>query len=69
MRVGHQRIIAPSPSAHTDLKQWWELFQNDNELYHSHKRVYMDRILSLAERAIPGLRDAAGFILAGRHYI
>jgi len=52
-------------SAHTDLDAWWDLFEQDRLAYEALKRDYTDRVLAVAETALPGLRDAATLILPG----
>lgn len=52
-------------SAHTRPAPWWELHRTDRAAYEARKAEYATRILDLAERAIPGLRDAAEFVLTG----
>jgi C-3',4' desaturase CrtD len=52
-------------STHTDLKPWWQLYLQDKHSYDLKKQIYIDRVLSNAERVIPGIRDAADLILPG----
>jgi phytoene dehydrogenase-like protein len=52
-------------SAHTDLSCWWDLYQRDRAGYEALKRTTADRLLSMAETAIPGLREAADLLLPG----
>lgn len=52
-------------STHTQLAPWWQLFENDREAYEQRKQAYADKILAQAEKAIPGLRQAADLVLPG----
>ncbi len=52
-------------SAHTRPDAWWELYRADREAYEARRAEYAARILAAAETAIPGLRDAAEFVLTG----
>ena len=52
-------------STHTDLGPWWELYENDRPGYEARKTAYLERILAAAERALPGLREAADLVLPG----
>lgn len=52
-------------STHTALGPWWELFENDRAAYEARKDAYTGQMLAAAERALPGLRDSARFVLPG----
>lgn len=52
-------------STHTRLPEWWRLFESDPEGYQARQAAYTDRLLAVAERALPGLRQAAGLVLPG----
>lgn len=52
-------------STHTSLDVWWELFVKDRSAYQSLVEQYTQRLISAAEIAIPGLRQAANLILPG----
>ncbi len=52
-------------STHTRLAPWWELFAHDRSAYEARKHEYAARLLAAAERALPGLRDAATLVLPG----
>ena len=52
-------------STHTVLAPWWDLHEHDREAYERCKEVYAERVLSAAEVALPGLRDAADLVLPG----
>lgn len=58
-----QRVL--TLSTHTNLDQWWDLVENDHPAYEKRKAAYVDRMLSAAEVALPGLREAAHLILPG----
>ncbi len=52
-------------STHTNLAQWWELYQNDRPVYERRKEIYTTQLLTAAERAIPGLQGAADLVMSG----
>jgi phytoene dehydrogenase-like protein len=52
-------------STHTELGPWWDLFENDRDAYEARKDAYTAQMLAAAEQALPGLRDAARFVLPG----
>lgn len=52
-------------SSHTNLDDWWHLFENDRPAYEARKAAYVARLLAAAETALPGLVDAASLILPG----
>ncbi len=52
-------------STHTELGPWWDLFENDRDAYEARKDAYTAQMLAAAEQALPGLRDAARFMLPG----
>jgi phytoene dehydrogenase-like protein len=52
-------------STHTELDPWWELFENDRQAYESRVGEYTVKLLTAAELALPGLREAAGLVLPG----
>jgi C-3',4' desaturase CrtD len=56
---------AATLSTHTVIAPWWQLKQNDPDGYARRKEEYTQLVLSAAERAIPGFRAAARFILPG----
>ena len=52
-------------STHTRLNTWWDLFAQDREAYEALKASYATKMLTAAQRVLPGLRDAAEIILPG----
>ena len=52
-------------STHTDLQSWWDLFEKDKDAYNAQKQIYVDRIIAISERVIPGLKDASDLMLPG----
>jgi C-3',4' desaturase CrtD len=52
-------------STHTDLGDWWELFERDRVAYDARKAAYTERVLGAAETALPGLTNAAELVLPG----
>lgn len=59
------RKRAATLSTHTTLDAWWELHELDPKAYEARKQRYLDRTLELADRALPGLREAAELVLPG----
>lgn len=52
-------------STHTRLAPWWDLLAPGPQYYQQRRAAYTGRLLALAERLLPGLREAAGLILPG----
>jgi phytoene dehydrogenase-like protein len=52
-------------STHTELGPWWRLFRHDRPAYEERKRRYTGRVLEVAKRVLPGLRNAADLVLPG----
>jgi C-3',4' desaturase CrtD len=52
-------------STHTKRSGWWELFESDRSQYDARVREVQERLLSGAERILPGLRDAVLLQLPG----
>lgn len=59
----HHRAV--TLSTHTELASWWHAFENDRAAYEARKEAYTNRLLTAAEQALPGLRDAAGLVMPG----
>jgi C-3',4' desaturase CrtD len=59
---GHRAMTL---STHTELAPWWQLFERDRDAYEARKAMYVERMLTAAERVIPKLRDAATLTLPG----
>lgn len=58
--------IAATLSTHTAVEPWWKLRRSaDGESYDARRELYTERLLTAAERAIPGLREAARLCLPG----
>lgn len=52
-------------STHTRLEPWWHLFEHDRPAYEARKARYLEHIVALAERAVPGLKGATKLALPG----
>lgn len=52
-------------STHTRLSEWWRLFEHDRSAYIARKDSLAQRLLTAAEVALPGLREAAQLVLPG----
>jgi C-3',4' desaturase CrtD len=59
---GHRGITL---STHTDLNQWWQLYEHDRPAYEALKSAYTERLLSAAKRVLPELRAAVALTLPG----
>ena len=60
--AGHR---AATLSTHTAIAPWWQLKEQDFTTYEERRAEYAERMLSAAERAIPGLRKAVRLCLPG----
>jgi phytoene dehydrogenase-like protein len=60
--AGHRALTL---STHTQFGSWNDLFENDRLGYEMSKQMYTRRLLDAADRAIPGLREAARLVLSG----
>jgi len=56
---------ALSLSTHTAVVSWWQAWNQGHEAYRIMKEEYAGKMLELAERYVPGLRQATDFSLAG----
>lgn len=52
-------------STHTRLGDWWALYKQDRTAYEARKKAYTERVLNVAEVALPRLREAAHLVLPG----
>ena len=52
-------------STHTAVSPWWQLRYSDQAAYEARRSTYAERLLTAAERAIPGLRQAVRLCLPG----
>jgi phytoene dehydrogenase-like protein len=52
-------------STHTAFGPWWVLFESDRAAYEGARAERVGQMLDAAERAIPGLREAAELVLPG----
>ena len=52
-------------STHTKIQPWWTLLEQNEGEYAERKQQYMNRILALIERCIPGFRANIDVVLAG----
>lgn len=52
-------------STHTRLDPWWALFDSDRAGYEARKAAQAAQMLATAERAFPGLHEAASIVLPG----
>lgn len=56
---------ALSLSTHTNLAPWWQAWSQGHDGYRIKKEEYAGKVLELAERYLPGLRQATDVCLAG----
>jgi len=59
---GHRALTL---STHTNLNDWWQLYQDDRPAYEARKAKMTEKVLTAAEAAIPGLRAAARLVMPG----
>lgn len=52
-------------TTHTNVSQWWDLLESDEDAYYAKKEAYADLILEQLEKLIPGLRDNITLTLPG----
>jgi C-3',4' desaturase CrtD len=52
-------------TTHTHVSQWWELLERDEAAYEARKQAYAEKMLALAERAIPGFGSAVSLMMPG----
>jgi phytoene dehydrogenase-like protein len=60
--AGHRALTL---STHTRLAEWWHLYEHDRAAYEARKATYTEQMLTAAEIALPGLRQAANLVLPG----
>jgi phytoene dehydrogenase-like protein len=60
--AGHRALTL---STHTNLQEWWQLYEQDRAAYAARKAVYAEKMLAAAETVLPRLRDAAQLIMPG----
>lgn len=60
--VGHRALTL---SSHTNLRQWWHLYETDRPAYEARKAKYTEQMLEAAQIALPHIRDAATLTLPG----
>ena len=59
---GHRAVTI---STHTKLHEWWKIYHQDRAEYEDRKAVYAEKILNIAETALPGIRKATRLSLVG----
>ena len=60
--VGHRAVTL---STHTQVAPWWQLRHGNKAAYHARREAYTERLLSAADIALPGLRQAIALCLPG----
>jgi C-3',4' desaturase CrtD len=60
--TGHRAMTI---TTHTEVTQWWDLLQRDENAYHARKADYSDKMLTLVERVLPGFRQHIALHLPG----
>ena len=53
--------IPVTMSTHTETGQWWRLHGRDKAAYAAQKELYLERMLTALERALPGIRETIVF--------
>lgn len=52
-------------STHTDLRLWWDAFNNDFPRYEALRDAYQENMLLMAGKVLPGIRHAIHLIMPG----
>lgn len=52
-------------STHTQVQQWWDLFEYDHQAYSERKQAYAERIIKSIDNSVPGFKAGAELILPG----
>jgi phytoene dehydrogenase-like protein len=60
--VGHRALTM---STHTNLNEWWQLYEQDRTAYDARKAAFIEKMLAAAETVLPGLREAAHLVMPG----
>jgi C-3',4' desaturase CrtD len=56
---------AMTMSTHTDLRQWWKLYENDRAAYETLKAEYSERLMAAAAQVLPNIREATTLAFPG----
>jgi C-3',4' desaturase CrtD len=59
---GHRALTI---STHTNLNDWWRLYQDDRAAYDARKTEMTEKVLEAAGVVFPGIRANAGLVMAG----
>lgn len=52
-------------STHTEVTQWWNLLQQDENAYYARKDQYAERMIAAVDEKIPGFRASLAMVLPG----
>lgn len=52
-------------STHTQVQQWWDLLERDEEAYYARKEAFAEQIIQSVNRVLPGFQSAVTLCLPG----
>ncbi len=52
-------------STHTQIQQWWDLIESDENAYTERKQAYAERMISAIDKSISGFKAGAELVLPG----
>ena len=56
---------AVTVSTHTNVQQWWDMLEADEQAYYDCKDAYAERIISTIDKTLPGFKNAVDLTLPG----
>jgi C-3',4' desaturase CrtD len=56
---------AATVSTHTKVQQWWDLLEQDEEVYQAKKQEYAERMIAKIDNILGGFKDAVSLCMAG----
>ena len=56
---------AVTVTTHTNVQQWWDLLERDEDAYYAQKDAYTETILSAIDAQFPGFRDGITLVMPG----
>lgn len=56
---------AVTVTTHTNVQQWWDLIERDEDAYYAQKDDYTERILNNIDAVIPGFKDGLTLTMPG----
>lgn len=56
---------AVTVSTHTNVRQWWDMLEADEQAYYDCKDAYAEGMISTIDKTLPGFKNAVNFVLPG----